>query len=179
MVFLPIFSQECTTSLGRTFVGEYVMPIYMTRFFTSYCGFNTCVKCTLKICISLILLCMIFNQDGGVFTFGSGTNGQLGHNSNFHQYQPRKVCWDTLLWRDLESCNIQFSVYYFKSVHPLWMYQRFFRAILFSPVIDWPLLDLNTILGSWTDGHIDHSGRLRAVSIIVNWICAGLGIKIR
>lgn len=30
-------------------------------------------------------------QDGGVFTFGSGKNGQLGHSSNFHQFQPLKV----------------------------------------------------------------------------------------
>lgn len=33
----------------------------------------------------------VLTEDGGVFTFGAGGNGQLGHNSNSHQNQPRKV----------------------------------------------------------------------------------------
>ncbi|EDO34592.1 predicted protein [Nematostella vectensis] len=33
----------------------------------------------------------VLTSDGGVFTFGCGTSGQLGHNSNHHEYTPRKV----------------------------------------------------------------------------------------
>lgn len=30
-------------------------------------------------------------KEGGVFTFGAGMYGQLGHNNNSHEYLPRKV----------------------------------------------------------------------------------------
>lgn len=30
-------------------------------------------------------------EDGGVFTFGAGSHGQLGHNSNNNELLPRKV----------------------------------------------------------------------------------------
>lgn len=30
-------------------------------------------------------------QEGGVFTFGAGGYGQLGHNSTNHEINPRKV----------------------------------------------------------------------------------------
>ena len=33
----------------------------------------------------------VLTADGGVFTFGAGMYGQLGHNSNQHEYLPRKV----------------------------------------------------------------------------------------
>lgn len=33
----------------------------------------------------------ILTKDGGVFTFGAGSYGQLGHNSTSHEYLPRKV----------------------------------------------------------------------------------------
>ncbi len=33
----------------------------------------------------------ILTQDGGVFSFGSGMYGQLGHNSFENQYLPRKI----------------------------------------------------------------------------------------
>ncbi|XP_078383332.1 putative E3 ubiquitin-protein ligase HERC4 isoform X2 [Oculina patagonica] len=33
----------------------------------------------------------VLTEDGGVFTFGCGSYGQLGHNSNDDEYNPRKV----------------------------------------------------------------------------------------
>ena len=33
----------------------------------------------------------VLTLDGGVFTFGAGMYGQLGHNSTSHEYLPRKV----------------------------------------------------------------------------------------
>lgn len=33
----------------------------------------------------------LFIQEGGVFTFGAGGYGQLGHNSTSHEINPRKV----------------------------------------------------------------------------------------
>lgn len=33
----------------------------------------------------------VLTEDGGVFTFGQGSYGQLGHNSNNDEYNPRKV----------------------------------------------------------------------------------------
>lgn len=35
--------------------------------------------------------CLIFFQDGVVFTFGSGKYGQLGHNSFQNELRPRLV----------------------------------------------------------------------------------------
>lgn len=34
---------------------------------------------------------VVLTKDGGVFTFGAGMYGQLGHNSHEHEYLPRKV----------------------------------------------------------------------------------------
>lgn len=33
----------------------------------------------------------VLTSDGGVFTFGAGMYGQLGHNNTSHEYLPRKV----------------------------------------------------------------------------------------
>ena len=33
----------------------------------------------------------IISQDGGVFCFGKGSEGQLGHGSSNHEVNPRKV----------------------------------------------------------------------------------------
>lgn len=35
--------------------------------------------------------CCLILQEGGVFTFGAGGYGQLGHNSTNHEINPRKV----------------------------------------------------------------------------------------
>lgn len=35
--------------------------------------------------------CLLILQEGGVFTFGAGGYGQLGHNSANHEINPRKV----------------------------------------------------------------------------------------
>lgn len=34
---------------------------------------------------------LLVSQEGGVFTFGAGGYGQLGHNSTNHEINPRKV----------------------------------------------------------------------------------------
>lgn len=34
---------------------------------------------------------VVVTLDGGVFTFGSGNHGQLGHNSTNDEHLPRKV----------------------------------------------------------------------------------------
>lgn len=36
-------------------------------------------------------LALLILQEGGVFTFGAGGYGQLGHNSTNHEINPRKV----------------------------------------------------------------------------------------
>lgn len=50
------------------------------------------------LCIQLLFFKVLYqnfvliHKDGGVFTYGASTKGQLGHSSNHHEYQPRKVC---------------------------------------------------------------------------------------
>ena len=41
--------------------------------------------------ISDFELCCLFLKDGGVFTFGAGMYGQLGHNTAQSEKVPRKV----------------------------------------------------------------------------------------
>lgn len=36
-------------------------------------------------------LVLLILQEGGVFTFGAGGYGQLGHNTTNHEINPRKV----------------------------------------------------------------------------------------
>lgn len=40
---------------------------------------------------NLCVVCVWTSQEGGVFTFGAGGYGQLGHNSTNHEINPRKV----------------------------------------------------------------------------------------
>ena len=48
--------------------------------------------CLNSFCFTELLhtLFVVF-QEGGVFTFGAGGYGQLGHNSTSHEINPRKV----------------------------------------------------------------------------------------
>ena len=49
-------------------------------------------------------------QEGGVFTFGNGSYGQLGHNSFNHEYNPRKVTSTNLSLRCTALiCNCSFK----------------------------------------------------------------------
>ena len=57
----------------------------------------------------------VLTLDGGVFTFGAGMYGQLGHNSFGHEYLPRKVT--DLMGSEVTqiACGRCHTLVYFKS----------------------------------------------------------------
>lgn len=55
---------------------------------------HVCVKKKITVSglfVGLTILTILFAQDGGLFTFGNGSRGQLGHDSTNNEPLPRRV----------------------------------------------------------------------------------------